>query len=131
MVFSHHFILCYIYLKVEPLSWLLFLLQFTFQQNAYLFHFSNLSGIFLHLAYFYFALAKLFLSEQKWNLSITFVLFYSPNTQFLTHICLFTLEIKWNLFITCSALPNMNLSGTCSSLGSKLTWISLNKLFYF
>ena len=95
----------------------------------YLMLYSTKVAFFLHLVYFYSVLAKLFLSEQKWNLYITFVLFYSPNTQFLTHICLFALEIKWNLFVTCSTLPKMNPSGTCTSLGSKSTWISLNKLF--
>ena len=75
-------------------------------------------AFFLHLVYFYPALAKLFLSEQKGNLSITFAFFYLPNIHFLSHICLFVLDIKWNLSITCSTLPNMNLSGTCPALGS-------------
>ena len=122
------YLLRYISFKSGTFSSLLFLfhLYFTFLQNASTFHVLDLSGTFpslslflsialfwtkvvpfYHFVYFLFnVLSKLFLSEQKWNLSITFVLFYSPNIHFLSHICLFALEIKWNLFVTCSTLPN-------------------------
>ena len=126
-------------------------LHFTFLQKVYPFHFSNLSGIYPSLSLFltfvryiikvaiFFLTLYMFLHctlftvslcDQKQNLSITFVLYYPLNIPCLTHMCLYILEIKWDLPFTCAILPNMNLSGTCPSLGSNLTWVSIKKLFY-
>ena len=99
-----------------------------------MFHILDLSGTFPSLSLFLsIVLSQLNASYKCLPLDTSgtclSLLSCLPNIHFLSHICLFASKTKWNLCITCSRLPNMNPSGTCPSLGSKSTWISILCLF--